>query len=99
MISSEAAPLAKTGGLADVVGALPRELAALGHSVAAVLPRYGKMSLKSARRVWDALPVWLGSVRYDTSIWLAELPTPVYLIDCPSLFDRPGLYGEAGIDF
>jgi starch synthase len=99
MVSSEAAPLAKTGGLADVVGALPRELAALGHTTAAVLPRYGNIDLKKARRVWDALPVWLGPDRYDTSVWLADQPDPVYLIDCPLLYDRPGLYGESGLDY
>ncbi|WP_457595302.1 glycogen/starch synthase, partial [Hydrogenimonas sp.] len=38
--ASEAVPFAKTGGLADVAGALPRALAALGHEVALVLPRY-----------------------------------------------------------
>jgi starch synthase len=99
MISSEAAPLAKTGGLADVVGALPRALAGFGHETAVVLPRYAKIDLKRARRVWDHLPVWLGANQFDTSVWLADLPTPFYLIDCPALFDRPGFYGEDGADY
>jgi starch synthase len=99
MVSSEAAPLAKTGGLADVLGALPRALAGFGHETAVVLPRYGKIDLKKARRVWDHLTVWLGWARYDTTVWLADLPTPVYLVDAPALFDRPGLYGEAGLDY
>ena len=40
MVASEATPFAKTGGLADVVGALPRALSRLGHSIDLVLPRY-----------------------------------------------------------
>ncbi len=43
MITSEAAPFAKTGGLADVLGALPPALAKLGEEVAVVMPRYGSV--------------------------------------------------------
>src|SRR5215475_5604979 len=46
MISSEAAPFAKTGGLADVVGALPAALRSCGDDVAVVIPRYGSIDLK-----------------------------------------------------
>ena len=42
MVASEATPFATTGGLADVVGSLPREIAALGHQVAVLIPRYGR---------------------------------------------------------
>jgi starch synthase len=99
MVSSEAFPLAKTGGLADVVGALPAALQALGDEVAVVLPRYGFIDLRNLRRVWDEAPIYLGLARYDTSIYLYSGPFPIYLIDCPRLFDRPGLYGEAGVDY
>ena len=50
MVASEAAPFAKTGGLADVVGSLPAALKSLGHEVAVLLPRYRAVDLKSARR-------------------------------------------------
>lgn len=99
MVSSEAAPLAKTGGLADVVGALPSALRTFGDDVAVVIPRYGSIDLKSLRRVFDSLPVYLGLTRYDTSIYQAAEEFPLYLVDCPPLFDRKGFYGETGVDY
>ena len=60
MVSSEAAPFAKTGGLADVVGSLPPALRSFGDEVAVVIPRYGSIDLKNARRVWDNLAVHFG---------------------------------------
>jgi starch synthase len=99
MVSSEAAPLAKTGGLADVVGALPSALRALGDDVAVLIPRYGTIDLKGTRRVYDNLPIYLGATRFDTSIYQAPAEYPLYLVDCPSLYDRPGLYGESGVDY
>jgi len=99
MVASEALPLAKTGGLADVLGALPAALQAQGDEVAVVIPRYGFIDLKDLRRVWDSAPVYLGWARYDTSIYLYSGAFPIYLIDCPRLFDRAGLYGEAGVDY
>jgi starch synthase len=99
MVASEAAPFAKTGGLADVVGALPRALQALGFRVAVLLPRYTSIDLSAARRVYDWLPVRLGKNRYDTSVFLIEDEIPYYFLDCLPLFDRPGLYGGAHGDY
>jgi starch synthase len=99
MVSSEAAPLAKTGGLADVVGALPAALQAFGDQAAVVIPRYASIDLRGLRRVYDRLPVFLGLVRYDASIYQAHEEVPIFLVDCPPLFGRPGLYGEAGADY
>jgi starch synthase len=99
MVSSEAAPLAKTGGLADVVGSLPGALRAAGDEVGVVLPRYGSINLKTLRRVYDFMPIHLGLVRYDVSIYQAAEEYPVYLVDCPLLFNRKGLYGESGLDY
>lgn len=99
MVASEAAPFAKTGGLADVVGALPVALKTCGHDVAVLLPRYATVDLKAASRVYDSLPVWLPPTRYDISIYRIDNQVPFFFLDCPILFDRPGLYGENGEDY
>ncbi|MBZ5579206.1 MAG: glycogen synthase GlgA [Acidobacteriia bacterium] len=99
MVSSEAAPLAKTGGLADVVGSLAPALRSLGEEVAVVIPRYGSIDLKSLRRVYDRAPVFLGLTPYDVSIYQAPEAYPLYLVDCPPLYARGGLYGEGGKDY
>src|SRR5580698_5214424 len=99
MVSSEAAPLAKTGGLADVVGSLPSALHSFGDPAAVVIPRYGSIDLRGSRRVYDRLPVYLGPTLYSVSIFQAPAEYPLYLVDCPPLFDRKGYYGESGVDY
>jgi starch synthase len=99
MVSSEAAPFAKTGGLADVVGALPAALRGYGDEAAAVIPRYGSIDLSGARRVYDHLPVHLGATWYDAAVYQAAAEFPLYMIDYPPLYDRPGFYGESGVDY
>jgi starch synthase len=99
MVSSEAAPLAKTGGLADVVGALPAALREAGEEVAVVIPRYGFIPLKNLRRVYDGIAIYLGPARFDVAVYQAAADFPYYLVDCPPLFDRRGLYGESGMDY
>lgn len=98
-VSSEVAPFAKSGGLADVSGALPRQLHALGHEVRVVLPMYprvrvpGRVFTEVARGV--TVPMGPLTARFD--IYRAEMPgtsMPVYFIHCPPLFDRPSLYGN-----
>jgi starch synthase len=99
MISSEAAPFAKTGGLADVVGSLPAALRPFGDEVAVVIPRYGSIDLKNARRVWEDMPVFLGPASFPITIYQAPAEYPVYLVDCPPLFERKGFYGDSAMDF
>jgi starch synthase len=99
MVSSEAAPIAKTGGLADVVGSLPSALREFGDEAAVFIPRYGSIDLKGLRRVYDTLPIHLGSERYDCSIYEAPAEYPLYLLECPPLFERKGFYGESGLDY
>jgi starch synthase len=99
MVSSEAAPLAKTGGLADVAGALPSALRAFGDEAAVLIPRYGSIDLKDLRLVLDHLTIHLGATPYDVSVYQAPAEFPFYLLDCPPLYGREGLYGESGVDY
>jgi starch synthase len=100
MVASEAAPFAKTGGLADVLGSLPAELKSVGDDVAVVLPRYGQISLHELRRAWDHLDIWLGPHRYPVDIYAGQhREVTYYFVDHPGLYDRPGLYGANGVDY
>lgn len=103
-LTSEAVPFAKTGGLADVSGALPIELAALGHDVAVVMPRFAAVDNAAIPIATSdgALGVAIEDQTLSARISHARLPNsevPVYFIDQPQLFDRPGLYGEGGHDY
>ena len=97
MVASEAAPFAKTGGLADVVGALPRALSRLGHSVDLVIPRYrGVTTGEPVGR----LRVPLGSHSAEATMWVhREGSVRTIFVDHPSCFDREELYGTAGQDY
>src|SRR5947199_225057 len=98
---SEAVPLAKTGGLADVGGALPAALTALGTDVRVVLPRYRGIDSTGWREV-GAVDVSLGAKRLPVTVLDGQMPesgVPAWLIDQPQLFDRAGLYGEGGQDY
>ena len=91
LIAPEGLPFSKTGGLADVVGALPPALARLGWQTTVVMPQYGpdRSGAALARHT-----VTLGGTAFSVGFIahpLASGATAV-LIDCPELFDRPGLY-------
>lgn len=97
-IASECAPLVKTGGLADVVGALPAALEPLGWRSRVLMPAYPGLleRLERSRRLWrdDDLFGGPASVRSGRLGGLELL-----LLDAPHLFDRPGgIYGEGGHD-
>lgn len=99
MIASEVSPWAKTGGLADVTGALPEALDRLGHTTTTVLPRYQGLDPAADRHV--DLRVLLGSTTRDVRLHVRRLSERrrVVFVDVPALFDRPGLYGAGGQDF
>jgi starch synthase len=100
MVASEATPFAKTGGLADVLGALPAALVQGGDQVAVVLPRYDHVPIENASRIFNDLPVYLGAKRYDATLYgIVRDDVPYYLVDIPELYDRPGLYGGPGGDY
>ena len=101
MVASEATPFAKTGGLADVVGALSPALRARGEEVAILMPRYRHISVQGLPVVYQDLRVWLGRTSYTANVYSAtEREVSYYLADCPPLYDRDGLYGDpAGPDY
>ncbi|MFI5336424.1 MAG: glycogen/starch synthase, partial [Opitutales bacterium] len=98
--SPEVEPFVKVGGLADMVGALPKELAALGHDVRIVAPLYG-----STKRVGEwhahatALGVDVGPETRWARVWETTLPgaaVPVYFLEHDWFFGRPEVYSEWG---
>ena len=97
MVASEAAPYAKTGGLADVVGALPRALAKLGHRVDVVIPRYRGIAEGQPLR---QLTVPLGPQLIEATVSATERDgTRTLFVEQPGYFDRDYLYGAVGHDY
>lgn len=96
LATSELHPYSKTGGLADMVAALAKALAAAGHRVGVVTPLYRPIWLKhrpTRMDWWMDLP--LGNRRYAPEIWTLE-PQPnltVYFVHAREHFDRDGVYG------
>ena len=102
-VTTELSPFVKVGGLADVSAALPKALRMLGHSVTIVLPRYPALEaggLLVARRL-TPLKFSLGATAYDVTVFDGRLASQVdlVLVDAPGMFDRPGVYGEGGVDY
>jgi starch synthase len=101
LVASEATPFSKTGGLADVAGALPTALAALGHSVSLFVPLYmevdrdkykipkrgGKLQVPVSARIVDG--------KYRKITWRG---VEVYFIENDGYYHRQGLYTSAGGD-
>ena len=97
MVAAEAAPFAKTGGLADVLGSLPAALARLGDEVAVVVPRYRSVPVFSTVL---SLTIHLGPRAFAVSIQeTMRQGVRYFFVDCPALYDRVGVYGEAGVDY
>jgi starch synthase len=103
ILSSEIFPYAKTGGLADVAGALVQNLRLLGHEVHAFMPLYaavrsGHPELQPVLGV-QQIPLAIGGTEYRFSLQTASFPgtdVAMYFIDCPALYDRPQFYtGDA----
>jgi starch synthase len=105
--ASECVPFAKTGGLADVVGALPQALAAKGHTVSVYLPRYRHIAemqpnpevlIPSLTIPFDSYNRFARIVDGGTK-QVGKGTVQHYFVDCPELFDREGLYGPPGKDY
>src|SRR5262249_5344934 len=98
IIGSEAQPFAKTGGLADVLGALPPALARLGWSVTLVVPRYRGVA---AGTVVESFPVTVGGYTRDAAFHEVPLAdgARAILVGCDDLYDREALYGPSNSDY
>src|SRR5690349_7017594 len=101
-LSAEVAPFAKTGGLGDVIGALPAAMSRAGHEVRVFMPFYSRIDRTKYRLSpvgIDPIEVRLGAHRYTMRLVSTTLPgsdVPVYLLHCPVLYDREGIYANDG---
>jgi len=102
--ASECVPFAKTGGLADVVGALPPELVKLGHQVTVYLPLYaGVRRQLQAPLHYAVRSITIPFEHYNRFVGIVDgglrAGVQYYFMDCPELFDREELYGPKGGEF
>lgn len=100
-LSSEVVPWSKTGGLADVAGALPGALAGLGHEVLVATPHYAGISPEGLEPVGAPLTLRFPFGQQTATFHLAT-PAPRYrvlFVGNEGFFGREGLYGDAGGDF
>src|SRR5436305_298161 len=97
ILAAEIVPFAKVGGLADVVGALPKALQSLGHDVRLAMPRYGQVEPQRfhLHTVLDTLTVNIGNFHVSVSVCQATIgdAIAVYMIDAPRYFERENIYG------
>jgi starch synthase len=103
LASSELTPLAKTGGLADVVTALSGYLDSAGHDIRVLLPAYSSIDTSEMQITpvdfLQGLKMQLGPHQVSFSIDSATVPgkpLKIYLLRCPDLYDRPGIYTSGG---
>jgi starch synthase len=100
-VAAEVAPLIKSGGLADVAGALPPALRQLGHDVRVVMPRYRRIRESALAQAGPITATFLpaGERQEEQRVWTAALgETPVYLLDIPAAFEREAIYGDGDDD-
>jgi len=103
LVSSEVHPFSKTGGLADVVGALGKAFANAGHQVGVVTPLYRGLldRFPEIKKLDWWLEVQIGDRRVQGEVWTLQ-PSKgltIYFINKPEYFDRPELYQDATGDY
>lgn len=98
-VTSEAVPFAKTGGLADVAGALPKYIRQLGHEAVVILPKY--RGVQSKKILLPSVTIPLGGQLHFCAIHEAESIEEVrfFFVDYPGYYDRNELYREAAQDY
>lgn len=102
LVASEMTPFVKSGGLADVVGALPVAMARMGHQATCVLPLYRAID----RKKWkladtkETVEVSMGKKKVSASVfWAGHLGVDVFFVEHPPYWDRDGLYGDGHDDY
>lgn len=99
-ISAEMDPLAKVGGLADVMGSLPMAIKDLGHDVAIFLPFYGSIKGRKTRAKNLKIRVKPLGLDLQGDVFYVKLNgVDIYLIACEELFGRDGVYGDEQGDY
>ena len=98
MIASECVPFAKTGGLADVVGALPQALNRLGHEVIVIMPKYATIDTQHHKLhpVFTQMGVWMGNEQEWCAVDLTRTKDGIvtYFIEFDEYFARAGIYND-----
>ncbi len=100
MVSAEASPFASTGGLGDVLQGLPKALAKQGHDVAVALPLYPRVRHFHPQVVQHGLRFASANRLFKADVaQMDRHGVQYFFLDVPSLFDRPGIYGEGDVDY
>jgi len=96
LLSAEVVPFAKTGGLADVAGSLPKALKALGHDIRVAMPRYGRINIEkfNLTRRLEQYPVKMGEEEQPAELYEGRIgeAVPIYLVENRRYYDREGIY-------
>lgn len=97
-ISAECYPAAKVGGLADVVGSLPKYLNKQGLNASVIMPKYGTEWLndQSFRSIYEGYFIWEGDEKVEFEIRKVEdgdIEFPLFVVKIPEYFDTPDVYG------
>jgi starch synthase len=99
----ECVPFAKTGGLADVVGALPQQLVRMGHQVTVYLPYYRQIAVKSPEKTYAVRSLTIPFLYYNRFVGILDGGerdgVRYYFVECPELFDREFIYGPPSGDY
>ncbi|NQT29616.1 MAG: glycogen synthase GlgA [Candidatus Saganbacteria bacterium] len=103
-VSSEVVPFAKTGGLADVAGALPKAIFRIGHDIRIFMPLYKKIDREKwgLKLVVSGIQLDLGNIKEDVDVYEARMPETnlvVYFVDNAHFKDRDELYCLGGKDY
>src|SRR5439155_11106185 len=103
LASSEVHPYSKTGGLADMVGALAKTLARAGHQVGLVTPLYAgiRERFPALKPLGLPLDIRLGTQPVHGEVWGLEplKRLTIYFVDQPAFYQRPALYQQNGADY